>query len=68
MLKKKYWEEINKLNYEELEYKIIALKKQLIFYQIKLATRQKIEPHKIKQTKKQIAQILTLNTLNKNKK
>nr|YP_009392526.1 ribosomal protein L29 [Caloglossa monosticha]ARW61088.1 ribosomal protein L29 [Caloglossa monosticha] len=69
MLKKKeYFEEIKKLDYKELDYKIIMLKKLLISYRIKLKTKQKIEPHKIKQTKKQIAQILTRKTLYKNKR
>lgn len=69
MLKKKeYLKEIKKLDDEELESKIIELKKQLISYRIKLGTKQKIKSHEPKKAKKQIAQILTIKTLYKNKK
>nr|YP_009392938.1 ribosomal protein L29 [Caloglossa intermedia]ARW61500.1 ribosomal protein L29 [Caloglossa intermedia] len=65
MLKKKYLEEVKKLSSKELEDRIVTLKKKLISYKIKLKSKQKTEYHKIKQTKIQIAQILTLKTFYK---
>lgn len=69
MLKKSiYLKEIKKLNLDnqELNNKIIELKKQLIFLKIKVATKQKIKFHTIKQTKRKIAQLFTLQTFYKN--
>ena len=71
MLKKKtYLREIKKLNLnnQELNDKIIELKKQLVFLKIKIATKQKIKFHTIKQTKQKIAQLFTLQTFYNNEK
>nr|YP_009393765.1 ribosomal protein L29 [Caloglossa beccarii]ARW62327.1 ribosomal protein L29 [Caloglossa beccarii] len=71
MLKKKiYFSEIKKLRLDDLKLdnKIIDLKKQLFFLKIQIATKQKIKLHMIKQTKQQIAQLLTLKTFYNNNK
>lgn len=71
MLKKNiYLQEIIKLNLDDLELnnKITDLKKKLLFLKIKVATKQKIKCHTIKQTKQQIAQLLTLKTFYTNKR
>ena len=49
-------------NNTNLTNEIIDLKKQLIFYKMKQNTKQDIKPHTIKNIKHKIAQILTLET------
>lgn len=69
MLKnKKYIKEIKKLSSENLNLKVVNLKKQLLFLKIKMATKQQIRCNQIKQTKKQIAQLLTIETLSQKNK
>nr|QCI06451.1 ribosomal protein L29 [Dictyurus purpurascens] len=50
------------LTIDEIEKKVIEIKKELIFLQIKQKTKQKIKTHLIKEKKNQIAQLLTLKT------
>ena len=57
--------ELRELNTEERENRIIELEKQLIDLRVKKTTRQNIKPHQLKQTKRELAQLLTLqNELN----
>lgn len=50
------------LDIETIQNKIIELKKELIVYQIKKATKQNIKTHIIKNIKHEISQMLTLET------
>ncbi len=54
---------MKKIYNKEIEKQIIELKKQLIFYKIKKATKQNIKPHVIKNTKYQISKLFTLDKL-----
>nr|YP_009396039.1 ribosomal protein L29 [Dasya naccarioides]ARW65225.1 ribosomal protein L29 [Dasya naccarioides] len=56
-------QKITKLTNQEINNKIIKLKKELILLKIKQATKQNIKPHKIKKIKHQISQLLTLNQI-----
>ena len=58
------------LTIEDIQKKIIELKKELILLNIKKVTRQNIKSHLIKKNKHQISQLLTLqhNHINKNTK
>ena len=53
---------------KNLTDEILDLKKQLIFYKMKKHTKQDIKPHTIKNIKNKIAQILTLETNQKENK
>ena len=55
---------LSSINMEDIDKNIIKLKKELMIYRIKKASKQTIKPHIIKKTKYQIAKILTLKTLN----
>ena len=52
--------EFKKLNMNELNEKIVQLRKDLFDLRFKQATRQLNETHKFKIIKKQVAQLLTL--------
>lgn len=61
---------IKDLTIEDIQNKIIELKKELILLNIKKVTKQNIKSHLIKKNKHQISQLLTLqhNYINKNTK
>nr|YP_009399763.1 ribosomal protein L29 [Digenea simplex]ARW69582.1 ribosomal protein L29 [Digenea simplex] len=46
---------------ERVDQDIIDLKKELVLLRIKKVTKQKLEPHIIKKTKHQVAQMLTIH-------
>nr|QCI05908.1 ribosomal protein L29 [Dasysiphonia japonica] len=54
-------QKLTKLTNQEINNKIIELKKELILLKIKQITKQNIKSHQIKKIKHQIAQLLTLN-------
>nr|QCI06644.1 ribosomal protein L29 [Erythroglossum lusitanicum] len=56
--------EINSSNLtiEEINNKIITLKKELILLKIQKTTKQTIKPHLLKKIKNQVAKIMTLKT------
>ncbi len=53
-------QEIRSMNNSDIDDKILELKKILLDYRIKQATRQSLKPHLIKQHKKYLAQIMTI--------
>lgn len=50
----------NILNREKLQQEIINIKKILLDYKVKQATKQPIKPHEIKKYKKELVRIMTL--------
>nr|YP_009315186.1 Ribosomal protein L29 [Titanophycus setchellii]SCW23641.1 Ribosomal protein L29 [Titanophycus setchellii] len=52
--------EIRAMNNNDIDNKILEIKKILLEYRIKQATRQSLKPHLIKQKKKELAQIMTI--------
>jgi len=53
--------QIRQINHNEREKKLAFSKKSLLELRIKQATRQKIKTHNIKQYKKQVARIITID-------
>nr|YP_009295633.1 ribosomal protein L29 [Mastocarpus papillatus]AOL58117.1 ribosomal protein L29 [Mastocarpus papillatus] len=53
---------IKHLTTQEIEEKIITLKKDILKLEIKKATRQTFKPHIFKHKKHELAQLLTLET------
>nr|YP_009399152.1 ribosomal protein L29 [Taenioma perpusillum]ARW68549.1 ribosomal protein L29 [Taenioma perpusillum] len=66
--KHKNLKEFKQLTKEEREERIIDLKKELIFINIKLKTKQNSSSHIVRKIKTQIAQLYTLQTLGLNNK
>nr|QCI06054.1 ribosomal protein L29 [Delesseria sanguinea] len=56
------------LKIEDIQNKIIELKKDIILLKIKQKTKQKIKTHLLKRTKHEISQLMTLEHLYINKK
>lgn len=54
---------MKKIYNKDIEKQIIELKKELIFYKIKKATKQDIKPHIVKHTKRKISKLFTLDKL-----
>lgn len=52
----------SQIKFEEINNKILLLKKELLMLKIRQKTNQTIKPHIIKNIKQQIAQMLTLKT------
>lgn len=46
----------------EINSKILELKKEIFYLKLKKATKQNIKPHTIKHKKRELAQLLTLET------
>nr|QCI08274.1 ribosomal protein L29 [Pterothamnion crispum] len=61
---KKEWEN---LDLQTIANNINELKKEIIFLKVKQATQQNIKPHLFKNKKNELAQMLTLETLKKQK-
>ena len=53
-------EEIRALDHEKLKQEMINIKKILLDFRLKQATRQPIKPHIIKEYKKQLARVMTI--------
>ena len=53
-------QEIRKMNAKDIENNIIEIKKTLLDFRIKQATRQSFKPHLVRQYKKQLARIMTV--------
>nr|YP_009296542.1 ribosomal protein L29 [Thorea hispida]AOM65477.1 ribosomal protein L29 [Thorea hispida]ARX95846.1 50S ribosomal protein L29 [Thorea hispida]UNJ79131.1 ribosomal protein L29 [Thorea hispida] len=51
---------INKLDIEKLQQEIINIKKILLDYRVKQATKQPIKSHEIKKYKKELVRIITI--------
>tara|TARA_Y100000589_G_scaffold250196_1_gene238314 strand:+ start:7444 stop:7656 length:213 start_codon:yes stop_codon:yes gene_type:complete len=60
--------EFKELDSKQISEKINELRKELFDLRFKNATRQLSETHKFKNTKKQIAQLLTLSKIKSNPK
>lgn len=56
--------QVRQINYDERKTNLDIAKKLLLEMRIKQATRQKIKTHTIKQNKKQVARIITINREN----
>lgn len=54
---------IHNLSIEEIQDKIIKIKKEIIELNIKKATKQNIKSHTLKEKKHELAQILTIETI-----
>lgn len=52
--------EIRELDHDNLKQEIINIKKILFDFRLKQATRQPIKPHIIKEYKKQLARVMTI--------
>ncbi|WP_019500660.1 50S ribosomal protein L29 [Pseudanabaena sp. PCC 6802] len=50
----------NELSDEDLQTEIVAVKKELFNYRLKLATRQPVQPHMFKHAKHKLAQLMTV--------
>ena len=60
------FEELNKLNDDELSSAIVDSKKKLFEVRLQKATRQSFKSHSFKHLKRKIAQLLTIETNRKN--
>nr|QCI06945.1 ribosomal protein L29 [Halydictyon mirabile] len=63
--KKEQLKKFRELDKKNITNKIVELKKQIILLKIKLVTKQPIKVHHLKENKKQVAQLFTLQN-NKN--
>ena len=53
-------QDIRTMSDQDMDQKILEIKKTLLDFRIKQATRQSFKPHLIKRYKKQLAQIMTI--------
>ncbi len=50
----------NQLSDEDLESEILAIKKELFDFRLKIATRQTVKPHMFSHAKHRLAQLMTV--------
>nr|YP_010155992.1 ribosomal protein L29 [Cumathamnion serrulatum]QQY85400.1 ribosomal protein L29 [Cumathamnion serrulatum] len=60
---KNNFKQLKLLKIEEIQNKILELKKNIILIKIKQKTKQKAKPHVLKTTKHEISQLMTLEHL-----
>lgn len=53
-------ETANELSDDDLQVEIVAVKKELFDYRLKLATRQTVKPHMFKHAKHKLSQLMTV--------
>jgi large subunit ribosomal protein L29 len=51
---------LEELSDEDLQEEIVAVKKELFDYRLKLATRQVVKPHMFKHAKHKLSQLMTV--------